>query len=331
MQLRFEQLAAQLNKNLAAIYLISGDEPLLVEESCDAIRDAAKKAGFSERQVFQVDSGFSWQALLTSADSLSLFSSKQLLELRCAASQLNETAAKVLTAYIANAPADKVLLIKTEKLDSKQQKSTWYTQLLQKDVVVQIWPLENAQLANWINQRLAAAGFTTTPEGVQLLCERSEGNLLAAKNEIAKLQLLYHTSKLTADNIADAVNDSARFDVFSLSDAILQGNAKRTIRILMCLKEEGIEPVLILWALTREIRTLANLSHQLTQGAAIEKLLQEYRVWEKRKPLYRQALQRHKPLAWRRLLQNAGQIDLIIKGQAIGNVWDELARISLAI
>lgn len=331
MQLRYEQLHTHLNKSLAPIYLISSSEPFLIEEGRQAIHSAAHKQGYTEKQSWQVETGFAWQQLLTSAHSLSLFSNKELIEIRCTSNQLNETAAKTLHAYIDDAPADKILLIITDKLTPAQQKSAWHQNLLKSGIAIQIWPLEGDALLQWLKQRLAAAKLTTSAEGLQLLAERAEGNLLAIAQEIEKLSLLYPQQTLTLENIAEAVNDSARFDVFALSDAILQGNGKRITRILFCLKDEGVEPILILWAITKEIRTLTSIVEQLVQGANIEKVLLEQRVWDKRKPLIRQALQRHKLKAWHQLLQHASDIDCMIKGLKMGNVWDELIKISLSV
>jgi DNA polymerase-3 subunit delta len=331
MQLRYEQLQAHVNKALAPVYLLSGAEPFLIDEGRRIIHAAAHKQGYTERQSWQVETGFAWQQLLTSANALSLFSNKELIEIRCTSNQLNETAAKILQSYIDNIPPDKILLIITDKLTPAQQKSSWYQNLLKAGVAIQIWPLESDALLQWLKQRMTAAKLTTSPEGLQLLAERAEGNLLAIAQEIEKLSLLYPQQTLTVENIAEAVNDSARFDVFALSDAILQGNGNRIVRILYCLKDEGIEPILILWAVTKEIRTLTTIIEQLVQGANIEKILIEQRIWDKRKPLIRQALQRHKLKAWHQLLQQASTIDCMIKGLKPGNVWDELIRLCLSV
>lgn len=329
MQIRYDQLHSHLQKSLAPVFLITGSEPFLIEESHKTILSIANKRGYTERQAWQVETGFSWQQLLTSANSLSLFSNKELIEVRCTGSQLNEGAAKTLQAYCANIPDDKILLIITDKLTAQQQKAAWYQTLLKVGTVIQIWPLEGDALLQWLKQRLTAANLSTSTEGLQLLAERAEGNLLAIAQEIEKLSLLYPQQTLSTEIIADAVNDSARFDVFALSDAILQGNGKRITRILFCLKDECVEPILILWAIAKEIRTLTTIAEQLSQGGNIEKILLEQRVWDKRKPLIRQALQRHKLPAWHHLLQQAGNIDCIIKGMKLGNVWDELMKLCL--
>lgn len=332
MQLRLEQLASHLQKPLAPLYLISGDVPLFMQEACDAIRIAAHAQGYVERQTFHVESGFAWQSLMSAANNFSLFSDKQLLELRVTGSSLGDAGNKTIQAYAAKPAADKVLLVTMNKLEASTQRSAWFQAVANAGVVMQLWPLEKAQLPRWISERLVKAQLQVEPAGVQLLADYAEGNLLAAQQEIDKLQLIYNSNNvIKAEEIAQTINDNARFDVFALSDAALQGDSKRVIRILGNLKGEGAETVLILWALTRELRSLVNQARLLTQGIAVEKILQEQRVWDKRKPLVRAALQRHSLARLQQLLKQASVVDYMIKGLQTGNVWDELADLSLAL
>jgi DNA polymerase-3 subunit delta len=269
---------------------------------------------------------------LGAANNFSLFSDKQLLELRVAGSTLGDGGNKAMQAYVARLPSDKVLLITMGKLEASTQRSAWFQAVANAGVVMQLWPLEKTQLPSWINERLAKAKLKVEAAGVQLLADYAEGNLLAAQQEIEKLQLSYGDNNvIKAEVIAQAINDSARFDVFALSDAALQGDGKRVVRVLTNLKGEGVEPVLILWSLARELRSLANQARLLTQGIAMERIFQEQRVWDKRKPLIRAALQRHSLSRLQQLLKQASVIDHMIKGLKPGNVWDELTDLALLL
>lgn len=330
MQLRHEQLATHLQKNLAPIYLISGEVPLLIQEAADSIRNAAAKRGYIDRHIFQVETGFSWPDFLNDANTCSLFADQQFLELRFAPNQLGANGSKALQAYATRPPNNKILLITTQKLDATQQKSAWFQTVGKAGISIQIWPIANEQLPQWITQRLAAASLQAEREGIQLLAERAEGNLLAAAQEIEKLRLLYGSGTVTTQAIVQATTDSARFDVFQLSDAMLQGKSKRLYRILSSLQTEGIEPILVLWAITRELRTLIKIAHSIEQGIPLEQALQKHQIWEKRKPLFRHALQHHNSVNLYPLLQQAGTIDQIIKGLQLGNVWNELMSLALA-
>lgn len=328
MQLRYEQLANHLQKNLAPLYLVSGDVPLLAQECCDLIRVAAKQQGYSERQVFQVETGFSWAKLSTEIDNFSLFATKQLFELRFTPNQLGDTGSKAIQSFANKPPSDKILLITTTKLDASQQKTAWMKAVSDAGVFIQLWPIPVEQLPQWIQQRLTAAGLQAEKDGIALLAARAEGNLLAAAQEIEKLSLLGHTL-LTTDAIAQVVTDSARFDIFQLADAALLGDGKRVSRIIAGLENEGVEATLLLWALAREIRTLASIAFNIEQGIPPEQALQKQQVWEKRKSLVRKALQRHPATTWRRLLKQASKLDQIIKGLEKGNIWQELERLAL--
>jgi DNA polymerase-3 subunit delta len=330
MQLRHDQLFSHLQKELSPIYLISGDVPLLIQEAADAIHKSARKHGFNEKQIFHVETGFSWQTLSNASDNLSLFSHKQILELRITTT-LGDAGSKALQAYCAKIPSDKMLLIRMGKIDSSSQRSNWFQTLLKAGTVIQIWPLEKNQFPQWIAQRLAAADLKYDSTAIQLLTELYEGNLLATAQEIEKLQILFPQEALTADKIRNAICDNARYDVFALSDATLQGDGKRIIKILAHLKEEGTEPILVLWALTRDIRMLATFAYQSTRGISLEKLMQEQRVFEKRKPLIRNAMQKKSLYQLRELLQHAHQIDRVIKGAEKGSPWNELEKLGLSL
>jgi len=329
MRLRPEQLAAHAAKSLLPIYLVSGDEPLQLGEAVDALRAAARAQGYSEREVLQVEAGFDWGTLAAAGSNLSLFGERKLIELRLPSGKPGDAGAKALTAYAAEPSPDNLLLISCGKLEKQQQNSKWFKALEEAGAVVQVWPLEPRALPDWIRQRLQARGLQPTAEAAQLLAERVEGNLLAAAQEVEKLVLLYGGGVLDVEQVRMAVADSARYDVFELADAALGGDAARCARIIEGLRGEGEEPILTLWALVREVRALAIIAAGQAAGTALETLLQQQRVWDKRKPLYQAALKRHNLRRWRALLRRAARLDRICKGAEPGNPWDELLQFSL--
>ncbi len=331
MQLRYEQLSKHLNNRpLAPLYFVSGDETLLVQMACDAIRSSAKKQNFSEREIFHAEPGFNWQMLLTHSNNYGLFSEKQLLELHIQG--ISEVAAQTIKIYASNPPPNKLLLIITGKLDRQQQQTSWFKSIDTVGIFIPVWPIEASQLSSWITNRLAKFGLTAEKEAVQCLISATEGNLLATAQEIEKLDLYFsaNTSKLITRNaLLEALSDNARFDPFKLADAALQGESTRCLRILKRLQGEGIEPLLILWALSRECRQLTALSFQLKQGKSLQALFQTYRIWEKRQALFQQALQRHSLAHWQTLLRFAAFCDCIIKGVEAGNIWHALQQLSI--
>lgn len=332
MKLAYQQLEQQLTKKLSPLYIISSDELLLVQEAVDNIRAAATKAGYTERTSITVESGADWGKLLyAEAHSLSLFSTKRILELHLAGSKPNAAANKILQEIAAHPIADTILLIRTNKLDSKTEQTNWYKALEKNGVAVTIWPISPDQLPAWIMQRAKKIGLTITSSAATLLAEQVEGNLLAAAQEIEKLGLLQLSGVIDNETIEKAVTDNARFDIFTLVECALSGNSKRSLRILATLKAEDIEPILILWALTREIRTMSALATQMKKGVQLGALFSQYRIWEKRQPSVRRFLQSHSQQSCWDLLLDSAQIDRIIKGARKGNVWDALAQLTLKI
>ncbi|MCL6416714.1 DNA polymerase III subunit delta [Aestuariirhabdus sp. Z084] len=331
MKLRAEQLASHLKKGLAPLYLVSGDEPLLQQECCDAIRHAARDQGISERELMHAEAGFDWSELYESANSLSLFSDRKLIELRIPNGKPGDKGSKALVAYAEQASSDNSLLVVLPKLDASAQRSKWFKSLEKTGVWIQLWPVDGSALPGWIQQRLAAAGMSSTPGAVQMLADRVEGNLLAAQQEIEKLKLLATEQHIDEETVNNAVSDSARYDIFSLVDSCLGGDAVHSARMLAGLRGEGSEPTVIIWALTRELRSLATMARLLHQGQPMEQLLKGQRVWDKRKPFVRRALQRLSERDLRNLLSHAARIDRCIKGLEQANLWDELSALSLRI
>ncbi|KRW57507.1 DNA polymerase III subunit delta [Pseudomonas sp. TTU2014-080ASC] len=333
MKLNPSQLSKHLQGNLSPVYVVSGDEALLCQEATDAIRTAARQQGHSERQVFNADTNFDWGTLLQAGASLSLFAEKRILELRIPNGKPGDKGTAALLEYLTRPAEDTILLINLPKLDGSTQKTKWAKALIDGPdcQFIQIWPVEVAQLPQWIRQRLASSGLTATAEAVDMIAVRVEGNLLAAAQEIEKLKLLADGNQIDIDTVQAAVADSARFDVFGLIDAALNGEAAHALRILEGLRGEGVEPPVILWALAREIRLLASIAQQFAQGIPLEKAFSSARppVWDKRRPLVSKALQRLSAPRWAALLQDAQQIDAQVKGQAPGDPWSGLSLLTL--
>jgi DNA polymerase-3 subunit delta len=302
----------------------------LVNECADAIRAAARAQGYAERQVFSVEAGFDWNSLQAASDSLSLFAERRILELRLPSGKPGKEGTRILREYAGRPPADTLLLIVSGKLESAARRSKWALALDQAGASIAIWPVEAAQLPGWIDRRMRAHGMRASRAALQLIAERVEGNLLAAAQEIEKLYLLNGGGELDVDLVAELVADSARYDVFGLVDAALAGDAAHAQRILLGLRAEGVDPVLVLWALAREIRALTAMAREL-QSSSLAQVLASPQVWDKRKPLISAALQRIRGRQWWQLLQRCARLDRVIKGRAAGSAWDELLQLTLSL
>ncbi|MGD2137078.1 MAG: DNA polymerase III subunit delta [Gammaproteobacteria bacterium] len=331
MQLRPEQLEQHLGRQLAPVYFISGDDPLRVLEAADSVRAAARQQDYTEREVLSVQAGFDWDSLQSEAGNLSLFATRRLIDLRLPTGKPGDAGSRALRAWAERPPEDTLLLITAGKLDPAARKSKWVKALGQAGVVVFVWPLQVHELPAWVSGRMRRGGLLPTPEAVELLVERVEGNLLACVQEIEKLQLLQGAGPVDAATVTALVADNARFDVFGLVDSALAGDAARGVRILNGLRGEGTVPPVVLWALARELRTLAAVVEAVATGAPLARALAGARVWEQRKRLVGGAVRRLDPAVCSAMLRHCARIDRVCKGQAPGSPWDELLQLILKL
>jgi DNA polymerase-3 subunit delta len=321
-RLRAEQLPAALARGLAGIYLVSGDEPLLVGEAADAVRAAARAAGFADRKVFFIDRSFSWDELRLDAQSLSLFAEKRLLELRMPSGKPDKGAA-LLAELAAQGAPDLIYLVITDKLDRKAGDALWVQAIEKHGAWITTMPIDTAALPGWLRGRAKILQIDIDPQAAQLIVERVEGNLLAAQQELEKLALLANGARIDAGLVLRSVGDSARYDVFQLAQAAAAGDAPRALHVLLGLKSEGVEPTLILWALLRELRGM-------WQARERDRLRSSARgsAWNLAATPSPRALSRLKKLALAPLLMQASHTDRVIKGLAAGDAWGALTGLT---
>jgi len=329
MKIRPEQLDAHLQKGLAPLYLLAGDEPLLLDEAAAAIRRRVREAGAEERITLVAEKDFDWSRLTEEAASLSLFASKRLMELRLPTGKPGQEGAKVLGQWAERPPEDTTLVVISGKLDRSSRNAKWVKALEGAGAMVEFWPIPRPQLPAWVQKRMTDAGLVVSREAARFIAERVEGNLLAAAQEVEKLRLLLGEGQISDDQVQSAVVDSARYDPFQLADAALGGETARAVRILEGLHGEGVEPPLLVWVLAREIRALADMAAGIAQGRRKDEVTR--RVWANRRGLVDKALDRHPVDRWLSLLEEAGRIDAMAKGAAPGNPWDALQRLVMAV
>jgi DNA polymerase III subunit delta len=317
-----EQLPTALAKGLAAIYLVSGDEPLLVGEAADAIRAAARAAGYADRRVFFIDRSFSWEELRHASQSLSLFPEKRLFEMRLPSGKPDKGAGQ-LAELAANPPPDVISMVITDKLDKKAGDAPWVRAVEKHGTWVPIFSVDSAALPAWLRVRAKNLQVAIDAEAVQLICDRVEGNLLAAKQELEKLSLLANGQPISAELVLRSVGDSARYDVFQLAQAAAAGDPGRAFRVLLGLKSEGVEPTLILWALVRELRGLWQARERDRLRSAIRGS-----GWNLAATPSPRALSRLRKMSLAPLLLQASHTDRVIKGLSMGDAWSALTGLT---
>lgn len=331
MKLYFNQLKQHLEKQLLPVYFISGDEPFQQDESVRLIREAAKAQGYTEREVHHIDRSFDWDELVRASASMSLFAERKVIELRIPTGKPGDKGSKALVAYSNQLPEDNLLLIVSGKLDASQTKSKWFKSLDAAGGTLAVWPLEIQELPAWLKGRMQIRGLQPTEDALTVLAEQVEGNLLAADQELEKLRMLYGEGAISAEQVVEAVSDSARFDSFALVDVALQGDPVRVSRILHGLKSEGEDVLHILGALMYQLRILEKMSNAVSKGQNLEQVFKQHRIWDKRKVVLNAGLKRHSLKRWQAFLLVAGRIERMCKGLATGKPWDELLQLTLRI
>lgn len=327
------QLADTLNAPLQSLYVIHGEEDLLRIESLDALRSAAKQQGYLNVEKHQIDSvSFDWQGLLAEASSAGLFADLKLLEIHLPSGKPGKAGGEALQTLAQNLPEDTCAIVVLPKLEKAQQQAKWFTALAQKAYVIEAKAVGIQALPEWIRARLVKQRLNIADDALALFADLVEGNLLAAKQEIDKLALL-HPAGYTVQ-LADAqqaVANVARFDVFQLSSAWMAGDGKRVARLLDGLEEKDDEPVLLVWALAEDIRTLLRLAAALKEGKTVGAVRNELRLWGDKQNLAPAALKRLKPRTLISALQTCAQIDRQIKGAEEGCAWTSFKHLVMQL
>lgn len=331
MKLQANQLLPHLKNNLAPCYLVSGDEHLLVEEALDSIRAAARDRGFTARELQVATTGFDWTTLNAAGANLSLFAEQRIVELRLPTGKPGRSGGQAIVDFTKQLGPELMLIVSTPKLDRSTAQSKWARTLETAGAHLPVWPIGTRELPGWIAGRMRGAGLDPDREAVTMIADRVEGNLLAAKQEIEKLRLLLGPGPVTAEEVGTAVANSSRFDVYKLTDAAVAGDAARAMKILTGLKAEGVEPVIVVWALTRELRTLAKIAGMLAGRADLGAAMQRCGVWRNREGLVRSAISRHDRGRLLSLLKATGYADAAAKGQRRDDPWQVIAPILLQL
>ena len=327
MKIYQNQLETQLAQGLSSCYLIVGDEPLGVKEACDSIRNKAKSEGFSEREVLHVDNKFKWESLFASMGTMSLFAEKKIMELHIPTGKPGAVGSKAITQFVESIPTDICLLIQCEQWTVANEKTKWAKTIINQGTYLRVYLPKGQEFSQWLKNRCRMIGLNVENDTVTLLSQRLEGNLLAASQELEKLKMRFSNQVITARDVAGLVADNARFDVFRLTDAMLENNLHRVLRMTRALKQNNTAIVVIHWALERQVRTLLFFASIKSKGQRVGPA--DYRsqgIWQSQQALIQSALNRLNAERLKQLLVGMASLDRIIKGQAHGDAWLSLEQ-----
>ena len=331
MNIKPEQLQNSLSNQLASTYFAFGAEILLVEQSLSMIKGIARENGFKERFRFDIDGNFSWDSIISLISSPSLFAEKRIIECRLTTGKIGVKGSKALTEILQTLPDDILLIISSGKLEMAQQKSKWFKTLDKKGIIIQHWEVQSNQLVGWITRNMSQLGLDSNIEVANAIAYCTEGNLLASMQEIQKLKIAYPDGKINLREYLNQIDQQSQYSVFGMIDSALQGDTDKVNKVFNSLVDDSTPPVILVSSLYREIKNLVNMSIELKTNQTIESILNNHRVWQKRKPLISNALKKHSYQKLQKLLLRLGRIDRSLKGMDNLDVYDELQNVVIAL
>lgn len=320
-----------LHSHLEKRYFLCGDEPVQLMKCLDAIRNKAKEEGITERLVFDVSGMSDWESLEAEMNSLSLFSENRLIEVRMGSKKPDKVGLLVLDQITLSDNSDDRFVIVLENSEPSIKKTKWFKSLQSGSVFFESKMLDSAALSQWVVATGKEFGMEFSEIALQLFCERAEGNLLVASQELEKLALAVSGQRIEESDIVESMKDSGSFDIYDLTNTLLRGDLYRTLRVIRRLREIGVEPVLIIWAIVRELRLLVTIISEIENGGSVSRLIDSFRIWGARKSAFELFLQKASAAQVLELLLHANYIDTVIKGARLGSVWDEIEILSLNI
>ena len=330
MRIFADRLADQLSKQLHPIYLLFGSEPLLLQESRQAIQQSAKQHGFEERHRFAIDASFDWHQVYDCCQALSLFSSRQLIELELPESGVNAAIAKELINVAELLHPDILLVVIGSKLTKAQESAKWFKTLSSQGCWVNCLTPDIQRLPQFVQSRCRALGLKPDAEAVQMLAQWHEGNLFALTQSLEKLVLIYPDGELTLVRLEESLSRHNHFTAFHWIDALLAGKGNRAQRILRQLEAEGTEAVILVRTVQKELTQLLQMQ-TLAQQSTIAQVFDQYRIWQNKRPLYSAALQRLSIYRLHALMQLLAKIEILTKTQYDQSSWPLLHQLSVEL
>jgi len=321
------------------VWLVFGDEPWQKNNSLATIKAHAQQQGFSEIIRFNGDNKFDWQQLIDEYQSLSLFANQRIIEVEFSTIKIGDSGNKALLALLALseiiaqnvALQDVIFIFHGAKLDGASANRKWFKSLSQLGCYLPLYEIEAKDLPRWLQNQARNINVNLAPELSSLLIELLEGNLPALEQELQKLSLLFGTKQISLSDAEQLVIKQAKFNPFQIVDALLQGNCKKCVTMLDQLQQEGTAAGQIIWVFHKEFNQLYAMLDKLAQGQQLNELFKEYRIWDKRKPLYQHALKHINLQDIKRAMSRLADIDLISKTSSEFNVFILLADLCITL
>ena len=312
MPLRPQDLARDLERGLKPVYLVSGDETLLVQEACDQMIAAARANGFDERVLIQVEAGFQMARADRSRRTRCRCSRSVGCSMcACRPSTSTKTRSRRCSRISRVRRKTPLLLLRTER----PRHASAQCRVVQEDRVGRRALCSYGRSAPrncraGLRSAARRVGLEISSDALSYLANSVEGNLLAAAQEIEKLALSGLPQPITLAALTSAVADAAHYDAFDLVDAALEGEARRVRHIVWVLRAEGVAVLAVLGSLTVQLRRFLN-DDVRGMPQAKERAM-------------RSAAKRLRKRDIEDLIAQAARIDQQVKGAAAGDPWQTL-------
>ena len=331
MRIYHNQLNPTLNKGFKPIWLIFGDEPWQKINSLHTIKNHANQQGFSELIRFSADDKFDWQQVFDEYQSMSLFSSQRIIEIELVNDKVNEAGSKVLLTLLEHLHQDVLLIIHGGKLNAATTNKKWFKSLAEQGCYLPLYDIETKALTPWLKQQAKQLSLSLSPDVVTLLIELFEGNLLALEQELQKLSILFGDQVISLEAAENLVINQAKFNPFQLIDQLLLGNCTKCISIIDQLQQEGTAIGQLVWVIHKELQQLLAMLEKLAQGENLNALYKHYRIWDKRKPLYQQALTHMSITNLQHAIGRLAQLEILSKTSSDFNPFILLTDVCLTL
>jgi DNA polymerase-3 subunit delta len=340
MKIYHNNLTSTLNQGIKPVWLVFGDEPWQKNDSIALIKNHAKQQGFSETIRFTVESGFDWQSISEEYLSMSLFANQRILEIEFSSIKIGDAGHKAMLEISERLvkdcqdphfPQDVIFMLHGPKLDGPSSNRKWFKSLMNIGCYLPLYDIESKMLPSWLNKQARALNVNLSPQASSLLITMLEGNLLALAQELQKLSLLFGNQEITLNDAEQVLIKQAKFNVFQVLDALLLGDCKKCITMLDQIQHEGVSPAQLIWAFHKEISSLNAMLFKLSQGHPLNEIYKEYRIWDKRKPLYHYALNNISLHNAECALARLADIDLLSKSNNEFNIYILLADLCITL
>ena len=329
MLIKYQALSSLLPKKIHSIYVLLGNDPYLLNDAAVQIKQSFIKKNDVSQAVIDIQSPADWSLLIAEANSYSLFSDYVFLDARYEKKTIDATGKALLTEYLSAVNERCLILLRAPMISSKTIQ--WLIDSPH-SVIVQAYPFSVEALKQWIDKQLRAKNIQTETGVIELVYQYTQGNMLATAQLIDKLALCCNPGEIiTITTIREQLSDQSHFEVYALAEACLNANTAQCIRLLQQFRAERIEPTLVLWILTQEVRLLIQLHYLIKQRTPIDIACSQLKIWSSRVSSYTKALARLSLPSLLILLNECQELDEMIKTTQNMQIWDRFDLIALSL